>query len=138
MPDQIHIIDAHPETESTDHEDTELPSVEPPSFYDDATEPPWADYGRRVGAFLKALLPAVGKEEFLDDRRRTWHTAVTHEMDVYTADEFDRVVLDTAPTATEADKQRLVDLIDERRFRPRLRNGRVESSSRVLARYYLP
>lgn len=60
-------------------------------------------------------------------------------FDITEDGESERIeILDATTGATDADRERLVDLIDHGRFRPRVRNGQVETSARVHLRYYLP
>jgi hypothetical protein len=82
MQQQIHIVDE----QHTNQRAREEPGAEPdrevadvdvdvhaPSFYAEADKPDWSEYDRQTAAFIKALLPAVGKDEFLDDRRHVHH-----------------------------------------------------------------
>jgi hypothetical protein len=46
-------------------------------------------------------------------------------------------VLDATTNATDADKKRLVELIERSRFRPRLTDGQFTRASPVVLRYYL-
>jgi hypothetical protein len=46
-------------------------------------------------------------------------------------------ILDATTNATDADKKRLVELIERSRFRPRLTDGRFTRASPVVLRYYL-
>jgi hypothetical protein len=81
MTEQLHILDGDLETDtdSTTTADTN-PSPEvggleerAANFYETATDPPWEDIDRQTAAFMKSLLPAVEKDEYLDDRRRIHH-----------------------------------------------------------------
>jgi len=105
MTEQIHIVDAQPTTETTDERDPDVEDVEvhAPEFYAEATEPAWSDYGRRAGAFIKALLPELGKDEFLDDRRSIHHfeqlddLRLVDELDADETGDVDLAVLFALP-----------------------------------------
>lgn len=90
MTQQLHIVDAPTTDQTQETIDSGSFEIETPDFYDDATEPPWKDYGRGVGAFLKALLPAVEKDEFLDDRPRVHHFKQLEELRLVDELETDR------------------------------------------------
>lgn len=49
----------------------------------------WADE-----ILVRGTLRHRENDHFVENLGETWHTAETHDMDVYTADEFDRVFLD--------------------------------------------
>lgn len=101
--DQLHIADAQHTTETTEDVDLEGDAVRAPDFYAEATEPRWKEYGRQVGGFIKSLLPELGKEEFLDDRRSVHHfeqledLRLVDELDVDLTDDADLGVLFALP-----------------------------------------
>ncbi|WP_435551964.1 hypothetical protein [Natrinema sp. CGMCC1.2065] len=113
MQRQLHIVDEQETDRVRDDVDLEIEvdaddvSVDAPvreqSIYEQATEPPWKDYNRQTAAFIKSLLPAVGKEEFLDDRRRVHHykqleeLRLVDELDTSTTDDADLALLFALP-----------------------------------------
>lgn len=108
---QIHIVDEQPTTERTHEEtddvqddvDLEDVEIEPPSRYDDAEEPSWREYDRQTAAFVKALLPALEKDEFLDDRpsvhgaRQLEDLRLLDELDTDETDDVDLAILFALP-----------------------------------------
>lgn len=80
---QIHIVEEQHTNEHAREEtkpDVEDVDVHAPGFYDEADEPPWSDYERNTAAFIKSLLPEVGKDEFVDDRRHVHHYKQLDEL----------------------------------------------------------
>jgi len=110
MTQQIHIVDEQLTTD-TDHalEDDrdgdrlQDVDVHAPAFYAEAAEPPWQEYDRRTAAFVKALLPELGKDEYLDDRRHVHHykqleeLRLVDELDIEETDDVDLAVLFALP-----------------------------------------
>lgn len=104
---QIHIVEEQFTTDSaTEAEagaEVDDVDVHVPGFYDEADEPPWNDYGRQTAAFIKALLPAVGKDDYLDDRRHVHHYKQlgdlrrVDELDASATDDVDLAVLFALP-----------------------------------------
>lgn len=75
-----------------------------PSLYEDATEPDWSDYDRRLGAFIKNLLPRIGKEEFLNDEVHHFaqleQLRLLDRLDTSETDDVDLAVLFVLPDDT--------------------------------------
>lgn len=71
------------------------------STYDEAAEPDWDAYARRTGTFLCELLPAVGKEEFVDDSVHHFaqleELRVVDELDTSETDDVDLAALFALP-----------------------------------------
>lgn len=111
MPEQIHILEeqhtndrAREEPEpDVDDAGVEGVDVHAPTFYADAREPDWNELGRDAAAFLKRLLPELGKDEFVDDRRHVHHyeqldeLRVVDDLDVDETDDVDEAVLFALP-----------------------------------------
>ena len=57
--------------------------------------PEWDEIQDLAGEiFVRGTLRHRENDHFVESLGETWHVAKTHDMDVYTADEFDRVFLD--------------------------------------------
>lgn len=114
MTKQIHIVDGPAETTDEHGAETSAPDgettiaaedIQPrmPNFYAGADDPPWENWGRQTAAFVKALLPEVGKDDFVDDRRQVHHyeqlkqVRLVDELDAAQTEDVDLAVLFALP-----------------------------------------
>jgi hypothetical protein len=97
---------------------------------------------RSVDAIFSPRLPVV-LPSFAPNPLATQESSETSgfidvAFDITRNGESERIeVLDTTTNASEDARKRLVELIDDRRFRPIVTFGRVEETARVALRYYL-
>jgi hypothetical protein len=84
------------------------------------------------------VLPTFGPNPLDSDvtQASTGYIDVAFEISRYGEGRRARI-LDTATNATDADKKRLVELIQKSRFRPRITDGEFARASPVVLRYYL-
>ena len=84
------------------------------------------------------VLPTVVSNPLASDQAQTSSAYIDVAFDVSRYGESRKIrILDTTTDATDADKARLVDLIQRSRFRPRVTNGEFGRASPIVLRYYL-
>lgn len=87
---------------------------------------------------VPVVLPAFLPNPLVSKETRESTGFIDVEFDITRGGESEDIeVLDTTTGASDAAKERLVDLIDDSRFRPIVTNGHVEDAARVALRYYL-
>jgi hypothetical protein len=84
------------------------------------------------------VLPAFMSNPLVSDQTQTSSAYIDVAFEVSRYGESRKIrILDNTTDATDADKARLVDLIQRSRFRPRGTNGEFARASPVVLRYYL-